>query len=277
MNRELGTEDTVKWLDEDTGWTSTLVSISVPFQPRYGVPSPIGACACNYAVGEFHHRKLVLVIKEKIAGLDTMHQFHFEPYELLWHPPHLPEPICVQGELYNSPAFIDVHQDLKNSPGESSCDLPQVVAALMYFSNATHLTAFGSAKLWPLYQFFGNDSKYPRCKPTSHLCEHIAYFLTVSTSTWLSNQSLNSSNPQLPDSFKDFASTQMGGGCAPTAAFTTHCHWELMHEQWKILLDDEFLEAWKHSIVIWYPDGLLQWFYPWIFTYSADYPKKWVY
>ena len=69
----------------------------------------------------------------------------------------------------------------------------------------------------------------------------------------------------------------MGGGRAPTAAFTTHCHRELMHEQWKILLDDEFLEAWKHGIVIRCPDGLLRRFYPRIFSYSADYPEKWVY
>ena len=30
----------------------------------------------------------------------------------------------------------------------------------MYSSDATHLTMFGNAKLWPLYQFFGNDTKY---------------------------------------------------------------------------------------------------------------------
>lgn len=179
VNKELGAEDAGEWLDEDAGWTSVPVSISVPFQPRRGVPSPPDACARNYVVGDFHHRKLVSVIKEKIASLKTTHQFHFEPYELLWHPSHLPEPVRVQGELYNSPAFIDAHQNLQNSPGEPGCDLPRVVAALMYFSDATHLTAFGNAKLWPLYQFFGNDSKYPRCKPTSHLCEHIAYFLSV--------------------------------------------------------------------------------------------------
>ena len=80
---------------------------------------------------------------------------------------------------------------------------------------------------------------------------------------------------QLPNSFKDFASTQIGGGQAPTTAFTTHCHWDLMHEQWKILLDDEFLEAWKHGIILLCPDGISQWFYPQIFTYSADYPEKW--
>ena len=42
-----------------------------------------------------------------------------------------------------------------------------------------HLTAFGDTKLWPLYLFFGNDSKYLRCKPTSHLCKHVTYFIKV--------------------------------------------------------------------------------------------------
>jgi len=50
----------------------------------------------------------------------------------------------------------------------------------MFWSDATHLTNFSDAKLWPLYLFFGGDSKYLRCKPSCHLCEHIAYFQTVS-------------------------------------------------------------------------------------------------
>lgn len=54
----------------------------------------------------------------------------------------------------------------------------------------------------------------------------------------------------------------------------THCHRELFHEQWRILLDDDFLEAWLHGIVVMCFDGILRRFYPRIFTYSADYPEK---
>lgn len=54
----------------------------------------------------------------------------------------------------------------------------------------------------------------------------------------------------------------------------THCHRELLHEQWRILLDDDFLDAWLHGIVIMCFDGILRRFYPRIFTYSADYPEK---
>ena len=54
----------------------------------------------------------------------------------------------------------------------------------------------------------------------------------------------------------------------------THCLREFFHEQWKILLDDEFIEAWIHGIDIQCPDGIERRFYPRIFTYSTDYPEK---
>lgn len=57
-------------------------------------------------------------------------------------------------------------------------------------------------------------------------------------------------------------------------AFYTHCHRELLHAQWKILLDDEFMDAYQHGIVIACIDGIMRRFYPRIFTYSADYPEK---
>ena len=63
---------------------------------------------------------------------------------------------------------------------------------------------------------------------------------------------------QLPNTFKEFASSQTAGKKDPSAAFMTHCHWELLHEQWKILLDEEFLEAWTHGIVIECWDGIKQ-------------------
>lgn len=49
-----------------------------------------------------------------------------------------------------------------------------------------------------------------------------------------------------------------------------------MHAIWQIILDDEFVEAWKHGIVLTCADGIRRRFYPRIFTYSADYPEKYV-
>lgn len=41
-----------------------------------------------------------------------------------------------------------------------------------------------------------------------------------------------------------------------------------------MILDDEFMEAYVHGIVILCADDLQRRFYPRIFTYSADYPEK---
>jgi hypothetical protein len=60
------------------------------------------------------------------------------------------------------------------------------------------------------------------------------------------------------------------------AALLTHCQRELTHNVWKLLLDANFIKAYKHGMVIKCFDGVFRRIYPRIFTYSADYPEKWV-
>jgi hypothetical protein len=79
---------------------------------------------------------------------------------------------------------------------------------------------------------------------------------------------------QLPDSFKDFATKYTGSQKKLKKTFMAHCHRECTHAQWVILLDDEFLEACEHGIIVECCDGVRRRFYPRIFTYSADYPEK---
>jgi hypothetical protein len=78
---------------------------------------------------------------------------------------------------------------------------------------------------------------------------------------------------QLPDAFKDFTS-QRNGGKDPSGPFKAHCNREVYHAQWRILLDDEFVHAYEHGIVIKCCDGVTRRFYPRIFTFSADFPEK---
>jgi hypothetical protein len=78
---------------------------------------------------------------------------------------------------------------------------------------------------------------------------------------------------QLPDSFTDFATARIGNKRLKPE-FITHCRRELIHAQWQLLLDQEFLDAYRHGIVIECPDDVKRRFYPRIFTYSADYPEK---
>jgi hypothetical protein len=84
------------------------------------------------------------------------------------------------------------------------------------------------------------------------------------------------SSLQLPDEFKDFVMNNSGGKTL-SGALMTHCHRELFHEQWQILLDEDFINAYQHGIVITCCDGIKHRFYPRIFTYSADYPEKFVF
>ena len=155
---------------EGASWTKTAVTIKVPFHKRTAKPG-----VYDYHVGDMYHRTLVSVIREKLANPQHDELFHYQPYNLLWQRGGS-APINVHGELYTSEAFLQAHQDLQQSPPEAGCDLERVVVALMFWSDATQLTSFGNAKLWPCYMFFGNESKYRRCRPSCCLCSHVAYF-----------------------------------------------------------------------------------------------------
>ena len=67
-----------------------------------------------------------------------------------------------------------------------------------------------------------------------------------------------------------------GGDKLPGSILFTHCHRELFHAQWKDLLDDEFLQAYEHGMVFACGDNVERRLFPRIFTYSADYPEKYV-
>jgi len=270
INIQLGSndydEDGEEWEDEDASWKRTPVSIHVPFTCTTETPGPR-----LYQAADLYHHSLVSVLREKLANVRDSKLFHYEPYQLHWHPSHLDVKVAIYGDLYTSQAFHEAHMELQDSPGEPDCNLPRVIAGMMFWSDAMQLTLFGNAKLWPTYMYFGNESKYRRCKPLCNLSNHVAYFKMVRLpDVWLYEKL--TFYFQLPDSFKDFAGRKgMTGECL------THCHRELFHEQWNILLDDEFLEAYEHEIVITCCDGITWRFYPRIFTYLADYPEKYVY
>ena len=160
---------------EGASWTKTPITIKVPFHKRTAKPG-----VYDYHVGDMYHRTLVSVIREKLANPQHDELFHYQPYNLLWQHGGS-APINVHGELYTSEAFLQAHQSLQESPPEPGCDLEWVVVALMFWSDATQLTSFGNAKLWPCYMFFGNESKYRRCRPSCCLCSHVAYFNHVCT------------------------------------------------------------------------------------------------
>jgi hypothetical protein len=178
INKALGdsTDSDDMWLDEpDAGWIETPISISVPFHRFTHNPGPQ-----EYVVPSFRHRSIVSTLKEKMANPKDFVHFHFEPYELWWKKgtPER-ESTRVYGELYTSSAFLTAYEEIQilEEPG---CILPHVLVGLMFGSDSTHLTSFGSSSLWPCYLYFGNESKYRRSKPSCKLGNHIAYFQKVS-------------------------------------------------------------------------------------------------
>lgn len=49
-----------------------------------------------------------------------------------------------------------------------------------------------------------------------------------------------------------------------------------MHAVWLLLLDPDFMKAYEHGILIHCADGILRRLFPRFFTYSADYPERYV-
>jgi hypothetical protein len=153
------------------GWRETKVSITVPFG-KAAEPSV-------YNIPGLRYRPIVEVIKSVCAS-QASKTFHYVPYGLFWKPTDTSEAKRVQHEVYNSPALIEEHIRIQNSPPEPGCNLVRAVVALMVSSDGTHLAQFGDASLWPCYLMFGNQSKYERARSGDHALHHLAYFPKVS-------------------------------------------------------------------------------------------------
>lgn len=162
---ELEEVDSIDWMDDD-GWRLTPVSISVP----------LGKATEVHTVGTLYHRSIVAIVQQKILNCPDQRFFHYDPFEIVWQRDQSTRPIRVHSELYNSEAFLQAHRELQDSPPMPGCTRPRVVVGLMFWSDETLLTSFSNEKLWPLYMFFGNESKYRRCNPSSDCCHHVAYF-----------------------------------------------------------------------------------------------------
>ncbi|KAG2055077.1 hypothetical protein BDR06DRAFT_882917, partial [Suillus hirtellus] len=177
--------------------------------------------------------------------------FHLSPFKRLWKDPLDGHQERIFDELYTSDSWLDAQDELQKLPREPRCALEWVIAGLMFFSDATHLANFRTVKAWPLYMYFGNLTKYARSAPKSGAC-HIVRFLPLAN--------VFSTLPRISKS--------------SMAALYTHCRRELFHGCWDILLDEGFLHAYHHGIVLKCADGVLHRIFPQIFTYSANYPEK---
>ena len=140
--------------------------------------------AQKFSVPGLLHRKLTSVISDAFND-PLAHMYHFSPFKLFRKSPVTHKDERVYGELYNSDAFLAEHEEIQRRrtllPGDLEiCKREKVVAALMFSSDATHLTDFGNAKAWPVYLMLGNLSKYMRAQPSCGALRHLAYIPSVS-------------------------------------------------------------------------------------------------
>lgn len=160
------------------GWIASQLKIQVPFASTTGAESR----ESTFTVDGFHRRKIVPLIKDVLENDPAVRDFHFSPYRQTWSNPATPDlpPQRVFDEVYSSDAFIEADIAVQQLPRPPSDTTPRAVAALMLASDSTHLTSFGTAKIWPVYLAFGNQSKYDWCKPSSYAMHHLAYLPSVS-------------------------------------------------------------------------------------------------
>ncbi|KAK7063419.1 GLOBIN domain-containing protein, partial [Favolaschia claudopus] len=263
------------------GWKTCSVKITVP-APKMAIKEKDSV---EFEVKGFVYRPLLDVMVESFQS-PLFNHYHTTPFEQRYDPAYDPSsPNTTQpppespldehglpplptghgvfmGEAYTSPRILKAYRELSES------ELPQpyletIIAAYMFWSDATQLANFGTASLWPLYTFFGNLSKYIRGKPTANAGYHQAYFPTVFSVSTTFN---------LPPEFKDFYFKEFG--VAPSADVLAHMKRELFHRCWDILLCPDFIHAWLHGLEVRCFDGILRRLFPRFFSYSADYPEK---
>jgi hypothetical protein len=124
-------------------------------------------------------RSLTQTMLESIQDGSNSTALHWDGYKEVWQPPyHDAPPEQVWGELYTSDVFLFAERELVDAHKDSS--QPCVIAAFMIWSDSTHLAQFGQAKAWPIYAYFGNQSKYTRCKPSTRSARVVGYVPPVS-------------------------------------------------------------------------------------------------
>ena len=153
------------------GWKESVVKIRLPPERATSMDE---SKAPEFEVPGVFHRSLVDIIKDAFQETAAL-EYHYTPFKYFWKPSNDEPAQRLYSELYSSDAMIDEYERLQSSPCEPGCGLERVLASIMFWSDSTHLTSFGSASLWPIYLFFGNQSKYVRAKPTSFACHHLAY------------------------------------------------------------------------------------------------------
>ena len=158
----------------DDTWIKGTVYIPLPCDGvrQSEKEAPLYPVTCYY-------RNITSVIKAALRELKSkgLHTFPFKAY---WHPSEGEPPERLYSESYTANSWNDEYDKINKSREDGpNHDLESFIIALMIWSDSTHLAQFGTASLWPIYLYIGNQSKYTRAKPTSMSAHHLAYLPKV--------------------------------------------------------------------------------------------------
>ncbi|TRM61255.1 hypothetical protein BD626DRAFT_558654 [Schizophyllum amplum] len=230
------------------GWRNGTVKLSLPCEKA---KHDAEANAPVLEINTVRYRPLIEVIRTAFEqpGAKFMHLF---PYRLFHRPRPDADPSPIIEEIYNTPAVLEEHQAVQSIPFEAGTPpehlaVESIILPICPYSDATSLAQFGNTSLWPIYIWFGNVSN-------SFSAMHVAYM------------------PTLPDDLQDEYAKHFGKNASP--ATMTFLKRELFQGVWELLIDDDFVHAYKHGIILKCIDGIYRRIFPRFFSYSADYPEK---
>ena len=154
-------------------WLETSVFISLPCD---GVKHASEAVAPKFEVKGLYHRRIVEVVRSALAE-PAAQKFHLFPFREYWKPSPDKPAERVYSEAFTADYFLgQCEKILHTNPQKKR--IP-VMIGMMIWSDSTHLASFGTASLWPVYLYFGNQSKYTRAKPSEFAAHHLAYIPKV--------------------------------------------------------------------------------------------------
>lgn len=161
-------------------WQTGSVKIKMPCM-RANKPSfSREKDAPDFEVPGIRYRSLVDLLVSKVQDPSASASFVHTPFTEWWYPPGSASPIRIYGEAYSSDVAVRLSEEIKAIPPPADHpNIESVVVLLMLGSDATHLTNFGTASLWPIYVFFGNMSKYDSSRPSEFPACHLAYLPKV--------------------------------------------------------------------------------------------------
>ncbi|KAF9029873.1 hypothetical protein BJ165DRAFT_1359164 [Panaeolus papilionaceus] len=229
------------------------VSVTIPV-PCDGVQHVSEKLAPKLEIGGIQMQKITDIIRSAFSepGAETYHLSGYYSYTSPTDPNGLPT--LLHDEVYSSRAFIEEQQAVTKCVRAKGCTSEVVIAALLLGSDSTMLAEFGSQSLWPIYLWFGNQSKYVRTLPTTHSAHHLAYI------------------PKLPDDIQEWYFKTFG--VYATKETLSHLRRELFHAVWQLLLDDDLREAYLNGMDVVFWDQVKRLVFPRFFIYSMDYLEK---